>query len=104
MTEIHSAAQLPDTRLVDRLQQVAGIAGPVVLTSATTVVLGLTDTALLGHHSTQALGTAALVVPVWVFCTALVVPWGSATQVCVARWHGAGDADSIQGVCPGSSR
>ncbi|MFI1235118.1 MATE family efflux transporter [Nocardia salmonicida] len=96
MTEIQSAAQLPESRFVVRLRQVAGIAGPVVLTSATTVVLGLTDTALLGHDSTQALGTAALVLPVWIFCTALVVPWGSATQVFVARWHGAGHTDSIE--------
>lgn len=96
VTKIRSSAKLPDTRFIDQLRQVAGIAGPVVLTSATTVVLGLTDTALLGHHSTQALGTAALVVPIWVFCTALVVPWGSATQVFVARWHGAGDTDSIE--------
>jgi Na+-driven multidrug efflux pump len=76
--------------------QVARLAGPVVLTSATAVVLGLTDTALLGHHSTEALGIAALVLPLWVFCTALVIPWGSATQMSVARWYGAGDTGSIR--------
>ncbi|MGQ4615386.1 MATE family efflux transporter [Nocardia sp. R7R-8] len=96
MTELGSLAQLPDARFCGRLRQVARIAGPVVLTSATAVVLGLTDTALLGHYSTEALGVAALVVPVWIFCTALVVPWGSATQVLVARWHGAGDTGSIR--------
>ncbi|MBH0780809.1 MATE family efflux transporter [Nocardia bovistercoris] len=69
---------------------------PIILTSATTVVLGATDTALLGHYSTDALGIAALVVPVWILATALVVPWGSATQVLVARWYGAGDQAAIR--------
>ncbi|MGV9928908.1 MATE family efflux transporter [Nocardia rhamnosiphila] len=82
--------------MAGRLWQVARIAGPVVLTSATTVVLGLTDTALLGHHSTDASSIAALVLPVWVFYAALVIPWGSATQVVVARWHGAEETGSIR--------
>lgn len=96
MTATRVLSQIPDTRFVGRLWQVARIAGPVVLTSATTVVLGLTDTALLGHHSTEALSTAALVLPLWIFCTALVIPWGTATQISVARWHGAGDTGSIR--------
>ncbi|PPJ18742.1 hypothetical protein C5E45_12825 [Nocardia nova] len=81
---------------VARLGQVAELAGPVVLTSATTLVLGVTDTALLGHHSIEALGVAASVLPIWIFCTALVVPWGSATQILVARRHGGGDTDAIR--------
>lgn len=89
-------AQEPDERFGVRMWQVVRLAGPVVLTSATAVVLGLTDTALLGHHSTAALGIAALVLPLWVFCTALVIPWGSATQISVARWYGAGDNGSIR--------
>ncbi|MEU6562978.1 MATE family efflux transporter [Nocardia nova] len=78
------------------MRQVARLAGPVVLTSATTLVLGLTDTALLGHDSIDSLGVAALVLPVWIFCTALVVPWGSATQVLVARRHGGGDTAGVR--------
>ncbi|WP_280368352.1 MATE family efflux transporter [Nocardia wallacei] len=74
----------------------ARLAGPVVLTSATTLVLGLTDTALLGHYSTEALGIAALVLPIWIFCTALVVPWGSASQILVARQHGGGNSDAVR--------
>ncbi|WP_169814218.1 MATE family efflux transporter [Nocardia mexicana] len=77
------------------MRQVAELAVPVVLTSATTVVLGVTDTALLGHYGTEALGAAALVMPLWIFCTALVVPFGSATQLLVARWYGAGDTEAI---------
>ncbi|MEV0368199.1 MATE family efflux transporter [Nocardia fusca] len=96
MTEGRVPAQEPDERFGVRMWQVARLAGPVVLTSATAVVLGLTDTALLGHHSTEALGIAALVLPLWVFCTALVIPWGSATQISVARWYGAGDTGSIR--------
>ncbi|OXR39592.1 hypothetical protein B7C42_08340 [Nocardia cerradoensis] len=46
---------------IARLRQVSGLAAPVVLTSATTLVLGVTHTALLGHHSIEALGVAALV-------------------------------------------
>ncbi|PPJ21039.1 hypothetical protein C5E44_05395 [Nocardia nova] len=83
---------------VARLGQVAELAGPVVLTSATTLVLGVTDTALLGHYSIEALGVAASVLPIWIFCTAVVVPWGSATQILVARRHGAGDSDAIRNV------
>ncbi|MGW0354704.1 MATE family efflux transporter [Nocardia nova] len=83
---------------VARLGQVAELAGPVVLTSATTLVLGVTDTALLGHHSIEALGVATSVLPIWIFCTAVVVPWGSATQILVARRHGAGDSDAIRNV------
>ncbi len=96
--------QEPDARFGSRLWQVVRIAGPVVLTSATTVVLGLTDTALLGHHSTEALGIAALTLPLWVFCSALVIPWGSATQISVARWYGSGDTAAIRElVRPGLS-
>ncbi|WP_083871536.1 MATE family efflux transporter [Nocardia aobensis] len=83
---------------IARLRQVSGLAAPVVLTSATTLVLGVTDTALLGHHSIEALGVAALVVPVWICCTALVVPWGSATQILVARRHGGEDIDAVRAV------
>lgn len=83
---------------IARLRQVSGLAAPVVLTSATTLVLGVTDTALLGHHSIEALGVAALVVPIWICCTALVMPWGSATQILVARRHGGGDIDAVRTV------
>lgn len=83
---------------IARLRQVSGLAAPVVLTSATTLVLGVTDTALLGHHSIDALGVAALVLPVWIWCTALVVPWGSATQILVAHRYGGGDIDAVRTV------
>ncbi|MBF4998986.1 MATE family efflux transporter [Nocardia sp. BSTN01] len=83
---------------IARLRQVSELAAPVVLTSATTLVLGVTDTALLGHQSTAALGVAALVLPVWICCTALVVPWGSATQILVARRHGGGDIEAVRTV------
>ncbi|NKY42158.1 MATE family efflux transporter [Nocardia cerradoensis] len=83
---------------IARLRQVSGLAAPVVLTSATTLVLGVTDTALLGHHSIEALGVSALVLPVWIWCTALVVPWGSATQILVAHRHGGGDIDAVRTV------
>ncbi|OXR41472.1 Multidrug resistance protein MdtK [Nocardia cerradoensis] len=83
---------------IARLRQVSGLAAPVVLTSATTLVLGVTHTALLGHHSIEALGVAALVLPVWIWCTALVVPWGSATQILVAHRHGGGDIDAVRTV------
>ncbi|MCC3312611.1 MATE family efflux transporter [Nocardia africana] len=81
---------------VARLGEVAELAGPVVLTSATTLVLGVSDTALLGHHSIEALAVAASVLPIWILCTAVVVPWGSAAQILVARRHGAGDTDGIR--------
>ncbi|MET8655289.1 MATE family efflux transporter [Nocardia aurea] len=87
---------VPDLGFGGRMRQVAAIAVPIILTSATTVVVGATDTALLGHHSSEALGVAALVIPLWIFSTALVMPWGSATQVFVARWHGARDEESIR--------
>lgn len=81
-----------------RVRQVAEIAVPVVLTSATTMVLGATDTALLGHYGTAALGIVALVLPMWIVATALVIPFGSATQVVVARLHGAGDSAGIRAL------
>lgn len=78
-----------------RCRQTIAVAWPIVLMSITTVVLGATDTALLGRYSIDALAAATVAVPIWIVLTAIVIPWGSATQVLVAQWHGAGDNKSI---------
>jgi putative MATE family efflux protein len=61
-------------------------------------VLGDADTVLLGWYSTTALATISLVLPMYVFATALIVPWGTATQILVARWIGAGDRERINRI------
>lgn len=57
--------------------------------------MALTDTAVLGHYSTEALATIGFVLPVFVALMAAIVPFGTAVQVLVARWKGAEDLASI---------
>ncbi|QSE88039.1 MATE family efflux transporter (plasmid) [Rhodococcus pseudokoreensis] len=95
MTHAVTVPVAPAGSLVGRCWQVWAVAWPIIMVSAISLILSATDTALLGHYSTQALGSAAVAFPIWILFTAIIIPCGSATQVLVARWHGAGDSTSI---------
>ncbi|MDV6286898.1 MATE family efflux transporter [Rhodococcus jostii] len=85
----------PADSLVSRCRQVWTVAWPIIMVSAISLILSATDTVLLGHYSTAALGSATVAFPIWILFTAIIVPCGSATQVLVAQWHGGGDSTSI---------
>ncbi|BAK38073.1 MatE efflux family protein [Microlunatus phosphovorus NM-1] len=68
---------------------------PLIVASAASTTLAVVDTLLLGRFGTAALATIALATPVFVFGSALVVPWGTAVQVLIARLHGAEDTARI---------
>lgn len=74
-----------------RLRSSWEVTYPLIIGSLSTVLLAVVDTAILGQYSTAALAVIGLVIPLFVFACALVVPWGTAVQVLVARWHGAND-------------
>lgn len=82
---------LPAVGLRHRVGQSWRITYPLIVASLTTVVLAVVDTVILGQYSTQALATIGLVLPIFIFANALLVPWGTATQVLVARWNGQGN-------------
>ncbi len=71
------------------------VSAPLIAASLSTLALAFADTAIVGRHSTEALATVALVLPVYVFASALIIPWGTAVQVLVARWKGAEDLQRI---------
>lgn len=81
-----------------RLARSWAVTYPLIVGSLSTVALSVVDTAILGRYSTQALAVIALVAPLFVFASSLVVPWGTAVQVLVARWSGARDHARIARV------
>lgn len=68
---------------------------PLIIGSLSATALALVDTALLGRYGTDALASIAVALPLFVLGSALVIPWGTAIQVLVARWSGAGDRAAI---------
>lgn len=74
-----------------RLRHNWSVSYPLIVGSLSSTALTVVDAAILGHYSTAALATIALAAPVFVLASAAVVPWGTAVQVLVARWHGAED-------------
>lgn len=68
---------------------------PVLVTSLAQLLLTVVDTVLLGRLSTQALAAVALAAPVYLVATVVVRGWATATQILVARRHGAGDTQQI---------
>lgn len=80
------------------LRESLSVSVPLIAASATTLLMAVADTAFVGRHSTEALATIALVLPVYVLASALIVPWGTAVQVLVARWKGADDIARISRI------
>lgn len=68
---------------------------PLIVGSLSTTALAVVDTAVLGRYGTDALATIALALPIFVLGSALVVPWGTAVQVLVARNLGAARPEGI---------
>ena len=81
----------PSTRPGGHLRESMRVSAPLIVASLSTLALAFADTAIVGRYSTEALATVALVLPVYVLASALIIPWGTAVQVLVARWSGAGD-------------
>lgn len=92
-----AGAPLEETpqRLLDRVSQSWSVTYPLIVASLSTVAVALVDTIVVGRYGTQALATIALALPVYVFASALVIPWGTAVQVLVARWTGSGESQRI---------
>jgi len=78
-----------------RLRDSWSVSYPLIVGSLSSTALTVVDAAILGRYGTEALATIALAAPVFVLASAAVVPWGTAVQVLVARWHGAEDRDRI---------
>lgn len=68
---------------------------PIIAASLTTLAVGFVDTIVVGRYSTDALATVGLALPIFVLASAFVLPLGTAVQVLVARWRGAGDNDRV---------
>jgi MATE family multidrug resistance protein len=88
-TDQHTDAA--DAPLTNRVRELATVSYPLMVASLSTLALAVADTAIVGRYSTEALATVALALPVYVLASALVVPWGTAVQILVARWAGADD-------------
>lgn len=82
-------------RLLDRVSQSWAVTYPLIVASLSTVAVAFVDTVVVGRYGTEALATIALALPVYVFASALVIPWGTAVQVLVARWSGSGQSERI---------
>ncbi|WP_170163142.1 MATE family efflux transporter [Bogoriella caseilytica] len=61
---------------------------PLVAGSAVSLLTAVADTAILGQYDTLELAVMARAVVIFVFCTAVLVPWGMAVQIVGAQWHG----------------
>lgn len=88
-------AQEAATRFPARVRQNWVITYPLIVSGLSPAVLALADTVILGWYSTQALAAISLVLPIYVFAMALIVPWGTAIQILTARWKGAEDHQRI---------
>lgn len=80
---------------VGRVRKVWSISFPLIVSSFAPSALMLADTAILGRYSTEALATIAFAAPIFAAIMAAIVPFGTAVQILVARWDGAGDRVSI---------
>jgi multidrug resistance protein, MATE family len=87
-----------DQTRVHRYSRMWQVTWPVLVANLAQVLLVVTDTVLLGHYSTQALGAVALAAPVYLVATVVVRGWGTAAQVLVARRHGAGQPSEVARV------
>lgn len=87
-----------DTALRSRLRRSWSVTYPLIVGSLSTAALMLVDSIILGWYGTEALATIGLVAPLFVFASALVLPWGTAVQILVARWHGSGERDRIRSI------
>lgn len=86
------------TALRPRLARSWSVTYPLIVGSLSTAALMLADTIILGWYGTSALATIGLVAPLFVFASALVLPWGTAVQILVARWHGAGEHGRVRSI------
>lgn len=93
MSRGETAASMQSQHLPGRVRDAWHVTYPLIVASASSAALAVVDTLLLGRYGTEALATIALATPVFVAGSALVVPWGTAVQILVARRHGAGDTD-----------
>lgn len=84
----------PD-RLRGRILAVASISWPLLAGSLTSLLVAVADTAILGHVDTGELATMARASVVYVFCTALLIPMGTAVQIVGAQWFGASDLPRV---------
>ncbi|MCC5948089.1 MAG: MATE family efflux transporter [Nitriliruptoraceae bacterium] len=78
-----------------RLRESAQVSWPLIVGSLSTLALAFADTVIVGRYGTADLAAVALVLPVYVLASALLLPFGSAVQVLVARWTGAGDTARV---------
>ncbi|QSB16825.1 MATE family efflux transporter [Natronosporangium hydrolyticum] len=81
-----------------RLKQSWQITYPLIVSSLSPIVLALADTVILGWYSTAALATVSLVLPIFVLAMAMILPWGTAVQILVARWRGAEEHQQINRI------
>ncbi|QSB05173.1 MATE family efflux transporter [Natronoglycomyces albus] len=91
MSDTLQAPPPASPQLTGRVRQSWKITYPLIVATISPTVLAIADTVMLGWYSTEALATISLVLPIYVFAMALLVPWGSSIQILVSRWKGAGE-------------
>ncbi|MEW6154024.1 MAG: MATE family efflux transporter [Actinomycetota bacterium] len=69
---------------------------PLIVGNLAAVALSVTDGAVLGRFSTDALAAVGLAAPVMLVATILATGWATAVQVMTARRHGAGEAAATE--------
>lgn len=95
MSDTLQAPPPASPQLTTRVRQNWKITYPLIVATISPTVLAVADTVMLGWYSTEALATISLVLPIYVFAMALLVPWGSSIQILVSRWKGAGEHGRI---------
>ncbi|WP_328821926.1 MATE family efflux transporter [Nesterenkonia haasae] len=94
MTESRHSARGQDS-LAQRVREVASVSWPLVAGSAVSLLTAVADTAILGQYDTIELSVMARAVVIFIFCTALLIPIGTAVQIVGAQWYGAEDTGRV---------
>lgn len=86
----------PAARLDLRVRQNLAITWPLVVGSLSTLLMTVADAAILGQYDTGQLAVMTRASPLFIFCTALLIPLGTAAQIVGSRWAGASDTHRLQ--------
>lgn len=90
--------------LRQRIVKVSSISWPLIIGSLVSLLTAVSDTAILGQYETGELAVMARAAVIFVFCTALLVPLGTAVQIVGAQWHGAEDSGRVARLLTQSAR